>query len=1023
MRHTLPVWPRSICLAAAAIIGGLSFSVSATETTPLRYSASAQAEAQIGDTISGGARAREGALPTTAATPDLARLFANPPASTKPWVYWYWINGSISKDGISADLRDMARVGIGGAFIMDGSIYLPPGPVRYGSDAWHAHVQHAIAVGAEVGVEIGIMNCAGWATSGGPWNDLDQSMKQLVWSETIVAGGARWRGRLAEPEAVKLAYFRDVAVLAVREHAGAGRVANLEAKTGLKADLRATLIQLADLGVETGVAREDVVDLTDRVASTGEVEWTPPAGRWTILRFGYTTTGRKNHPAPPEGTGYEVDKLDATAVRHHLESALGRILREAGPHVGTSLTSILCDSWEAGTQNWTALLPSEFERRRGYVLRPWLPCLAGRVVGSAAETEAFLEDFRRTLGDLYAENYFQTFQQFARSRGMRVAAESYGGAFDELKMHRFIDLPMVEFWMHGLFKAIGTTTSAARTLGTGIVMAEAFTSRPPLGRWLEHPASLKAMGDAAQAAGVNRFALHCYAHQPRSDLAPGFTLGRYGSHFGRLNSWWPLAPSWLGYVRRSHALLQFGETVADVLHVYPERLQNEQRDLSTAWPRGYHGTAVAPFQLPDVTVAEGALRLPHGGSYRVLLLPDHWTATIETLQELARLRDAGARIMGPPPFAPATLRDVHGRAEWDRRVGGLFAKTAAASVTPEVLGAELRRAGARPDLEVAGPDASADVRFIHRRSGDVDVFFVTNQSGRSIAVDLIFRAGGRVAELWNPVSGRTSDALSYVVENGTTRIGLSFDPADAVFVIFQRPLPTRWPVSVSQSGQTWRQPVNALRTTPVGGYVIKMSDGTSEPRGTAEPAELPVSGPWTVTFEAGRGAPVAITLAELTSLAEHADAGVRHFSGLMTYRTSVTLAESPARPWSIDLGAVGDLAQVTVNGRELGTVWRAPYVLEVGGALRTGENTIEIVVANRWANRLIGDEQRPADAVYDESNNPNTRGALQAFPDWWHQPQKRSSGRIAAATWRHFAAGDPLVPSGLIGPVRLIAAE
>lgn len=963
-----------------------------------------------------------GALPMTGATSDLSLLFANPPASTKPWVYWYWINGNISKEGIRADLADMKRVGIGGAFIMDGSIYLPPGPVRYGTDAWHAHVQHAIAMGAELGVEIGIMNCAGWATSGGPWNDLDRSMKQLVWSETIVAGGAMWRGPLPAPPTVNVGYFRGVAVLAVREAEGAPRVANLEAKTGLKADLRPTLIEPADLGVTAAVTCEDVIDLTERVTPQGELEWTPPAGRWTILRFGYTTTGRKNHPAPPEGTGYEVDKLDAAAVRHHLESALSRVLREAGPQVGRSLTSILCDSWEAGAQNWTANLPSEFERRRGYALRPWLPCLAGRLVSSAAETEAFLEDFRRTLGDLYADNYFQTFQQFARPRGLRVAAESYGGAFDELKMQRFVDVPMVEFWMHDLFKAIGTTTSAACTLGTGIVMAEAFTSRPPLGRWLEHPALLKAMGDAAQAAGVNQFALHCYAHQPHSDLAPGYTLGRYGTHFGRLNSWWPLAPAWLDYVRRSHALLQCGETVADVLQLYPERLQSEQRDLSTPWPRGYHGTALAPFQLPDVTVAARELRLARGGSYRILLLPDRWTASVETLRELDRLRVAGARIVGAAPFAPATLRDVHQRAEWDRWLGRAF-PDAARPVAPEMLGAELSRVGAQPDLKITGPDAAADVRFIHRRVGDTDLYFVTNQSGRPIAVDLTFRAAGRVPELWDPVSGRTADALSYTVQDGTTELGLSFAPADAVFVVFRRPLPTRWPLRVTQSDSVWRQPLSAPNPLPVAEYVVALSDGSTERHRRAMPAELPVRGPWQVSLAPGRGAPAEITLAPLSSLAGHADPGVRHFSGLMTYRTSVTLPNAAERRWLLDLGAVGDLARVTVNGRELGILWRAPFVIELGETLRSGENTIEIVVANRWVNRLIGDEHRPVDAVYDDSNNPNTRGALQAFPEWWHQPEKRTSGRIGAATWRHFTAADPLVASGLLGPVRLVSTE
>lgn len=967
---------------------------------------------------------------------DLEQDFRAPPASTKPWVYWYWINGNISKDGIRADLEDMKRVGIGGAFIMDGSIYLPPGPVRYGSDAWHAHVQHAIAVGEEVGVEIGIMNCAGWATSGGPWNDLEHSMKQLVWSETSVAGGAPWQGALPRAEATKLDFFREIAVLAIPEPEGAAgspRIGNLETKSGLKGNLESTVIASDDLKVRAGIEPARIIDLTARLGAGGRLEWTPPAGRWTILRFGYTTTGRTNHPAPPEGTGFEVDKLDGAAVTRHLEHSLGRIMRDAGPRVGRSLTSILCDSWEAGTQNWTAALPVEFERRRGYALRQWLPCLAGRVVSSAAESEAFLEDFRRTLGDLYAEMLFGTLQRFAHDRGLRVAAEAYGGAFDEFKMQRHIDRPMVEFWMHDLFKAIGTTTSAANTLGEGIVMAEAFTSRPPLGRWQEHPATLKLLGDAAQAAGVNRFALHCYVHQPRTDLAPGFTLGRYGSHFGRLNSWWSLAPAWIEYLRRSHALLQSGETVADLLFLYPERLQSEQRDLNSPSPAGYHGFSIAPFQLAELTVERGVLRLPRGTTHQLLVLPERWTASVETLRHLARLQAAGAMMAGPAPFAPATLvdRQLH-QPKWNALVAQLWPSPESGVRTSKpALAALLEQRQVPADFRVLGPDAGADVRFIHRRSGATDCYFVTNQAGRAVNVDLEFRVTGRTPEIWDASTGCRSDAAPYEVGPRHTRVPFTLGAADSVFVIFRKPLPKAWPVSITREGTSVRNQTNltadgsgALPWAGRGG-VVHWSDSRVETGRAAAPSkDLEISGPWAVAFQAGRGAPELIALPRLRSLSQDEKLGVRYFSGLATYRTTFQvpaelIAAMGARRL-LDLGSVGDLARVELNGHVLGTLWKPPFVIDVTAALRPGANDLVLTVANRWVNRLIGDEALPADARYDTSSNPNTRGALLEFPDWWSDPAtRRTSGRVSFAVWKHFAAGDALVDSGLLGPVRL----
>lgn len=1093
---------------------------------------------------------------------SLDEQFRSPPPAYGPWVYWIWVNGNTTKAGIRADLEDMKRVGIRGAMLFEGSLYLPSGPVRYGSNAWHEHVQYAIATAAELGLEIVMMNCAGWATSGGPWNDVERSMKMIVWSEQAVPGGTPWHGRLPQP-ATQLDFYRDVAVLALpaspeqtpaitstdaslraavftdrnsatraalrgpttltfdfgapaerhwveierarsehRESAeGLGqdedlvpagrieasddgvnfkllrrfeesrvefasrvvidfpatrarffrltveprtpwtvaelsltqfqRVAQLAEKTGLKT---APVPQPADwdrtLTGEYNAA--DVVDLTDRVAADGTLAWDPPPGHWTILRFGYTTSARRNHPSPEEGEGLEVDKFDAAALAHHFENALGRILREAGPQVGHSLAGVLSDSWEAGPQTWTAALPAEFERRRGYSLHRLLPALTGRMAGTAAETEAFLADYRRTLGELYAENYYGALQTLSRRHGLKLFAEAYGGVLDEARALERVDVPMVEFWNHNLYKGFDFAPSAAPLSGNPVVLAEAFTSRPPeWSGWREHPAALKTLGDAAYAAGVTGFVLHSYVHQPRTDLAPGFTHGRYGTQMGRLNSWWPLATGWTDYLRRCQLLLQQGRAVADVLQLREERLQSEYRVLPPVGVPGHQAHLLSVSQLDRVTVRDGLLQTSAGATYRLLELPASWTATTATLRRLLALRDAGAVLAGARPFAPATLPDAQaGRTAWDAAVAALW--TGPKAPAPDAATA-LTRLSATPDFRVLAADEGADLRFAHRVSAEGDFYFLTNQSGRAIEARVDFRVGDRGPELWDATSGRIAPAPVFSAEAGRTALTLALAAGDSVFVVFRHARPAGWAQSVTRNGAAlaipspaWLAADGRLAAREGGDYRVTLSDGSERSLHLAPPpAPVELRGAWKVSFAAPRHAPPARTLSALGSLTEQSDPAVKYFSGIASYETDFTIDAAtlaPGRRVFLDLGEVHDLARLTLNGRPLTILWRAPFVVDISATVRAGANTLRVEVANRWVNRLIGDESLPADANYAAPDG--TKDALADFPTWWNDAAAAARReRTAFPTWKFHSANSPLLPAGLVGPVRLRFAQ
>jgi hypothetical protein len=929
--------------------------------------------------------------------------FARPPAEAKPLVWWHWINGNITKAGIRADLEDMKRVGIGGAQMLDVSIYLPPGPIRYGTDAWHDHVQYAIRTAGELGLELDLMNSPGWSGSGGPWITPERGMKRYVWTETEVEGGVTVSAKLKRPTA-KLDFYRDVAVLAFP----AGTKATVKEEPSLKAVAAVKLDPKA-----APIAADRVLVLTKSMNAEGLLAGELPAGRWTVLRFGYTTTGSMNHPAQPEGHGQECDKLDADIVAFQFEQSLGRIIREAGPQAGKGLRGVLFDSFEGGFQNWSASLPQDFQQRKGYDLVPWLPVLTGRTVGSAEQSEAFLRDFRGVIAALVAEKYLGTMQRLAHAHGLRVYAEAQGGPLNPFLCNAYTDVPMNEFWMPDARPRFGNMkqiASIANLLGRRVVGAEAFTAKPEDGRWLATPANLKPCGDGAFAAGINRFIFHTYVHQPYANLAPGFTLGRYGTHFGRLNTWWPMADAWMSYLARCQFLLQQGHTVADVLLLTDAEAGYFTSDRKAfKVPNGYDFDLCYPQHLTTLVWRDGAFRSPSGSSYRMLVLPKQWCADLATLQQLKVFLAQGAAIVGQPPTAPAGLLDQRDQlTQWRALVAEIFAR-----IKPcESVQAALDAIKLAPDAVFAAHGDEAEIYCIHRATDEGDLYFVSNQSGKPLQLTADFRAGERVPEIWDPVTSQISPVCTFKADAGRVSLPLALDVAGSTFVVFRRALPAAAPAAMPPAAEL--------------------------------PAPIAITGPWQVHFQPGRGAPAEIKLDQLASWTQHPDPGVKFFSGIAAYRkvfdlppevrdqrSAVSKGTAPGsdlRPLTSDLsprlflrlGKVCDIASVKINGRSAGVAWTAPFELDVTDLVQSGENTLEIAVANRWANRLIGDEALPPDARYELSGSKFTIGRLAELPPWLGNAElTRQRQRLTFATWHLYEKDSPLLDSGLLGPVQL----
>ncbi|MBS1713035.1 MAG: hypothetical protein JST30_01725 [Armatimonadetes bacterium] len=723
--------------------------------------------------------------------------FKNPPDSAKPHTWWHWMNGNVSKAGITADLEAMKRIGLGGAQIFNVDCDIPEGRTPFMSAQWKEAVAHAFREAKRLGIEICVHNCAGWSSSGGPWVTPEHAMQILTWSETPVTGPSRFEGRLPQPES-KLGFYRDIAVYAVRKpQDDTFRIPNIRAKAAFDRGDRIAP-DTTDYPEHLAVPIGDVRML--KADPDGKVVFDAPAGEWTLIRLGHTPTGKGNHPSPPSGYGPEIDKMSREAMDQHWAGMMDTVLKANGPVSGKGLNNALIDSYEVGSQNWTPKFREEFTKRRGYDPLPFLPVVTGRLIGSGETSERFLWDLRRTVSDLFADNYFAYFGELCRKNGLLFSTEGYGnGSFDNLQVSGMADVPMGEFWS---FDGMAQETtklaaSAAHTNGRKFVGAEAFTADENQGRFQIDPYSIKALGDRIFSYGINRYIFHRYAHQPWTGVEPGMTMGPWGMHLDRTETWWDQGSAWMKYIARCQYLLQSGRFVADVLVFTGEEGPNDLPMMKgTVVPNGYDYDGCDLTVLQKARVDKGETVLPSGMRYRLLVLPDSRYMTLRTLKTVEALVRAGATVVGPKPqFSPSLSEgpdaDKAVRALADKVWGpdggpsGGFrygsGKTYGTSPLADVL-----KSMVGPDVTVNGAPATS-LNWIHRLVDQSDVYFVANPKYASVTRTIGFRVADLEPELWDPETGSVSPAPLWQRSGGRTNVTLPFGPAQSVFVVFRKP--------------------------------------------------------------------------------------------------------------------------------------------------------------------------------------------------------------------------------------------
>ena len=722
------------------------------------------------------------------------------------------------------------------------------------------------------------------------------------------------------------------------------------------------------------VRPSEVADLTGKVRD-GVLEWQVPDGKWCIMALSLVPTGVTNSPAVPEATGLEVDKMSRSHVRSHFDAYIGKILERIPEQDRRSFKIVVQDSYETGGTNWTDDMEEVFTRTYGYDPVPFLPVLAGEVVGSQDISDRFLWDLRRLIADRVAYDYVGGLRDICHEHGLETWLENYGhwGFPGEFLMYGGqSDHVSGEFWSEGTLGDIENraASSCGHIYGKQQIWAESCTSGGPA--FSRYPRLMKQRVDRFFTEGINSTLLHLYIQQP-DDRKPGLDAW-FGNEFNRNNTWFTCLDLFTSYLKRCNFMLQQGRYVADVAYFIGEDAPKMTGECNPPLPFGYSFDYInAEVLMKHSRVENGRLVLDSGVEYRILVLPDQETMRPELLEKIKSLVAGGLVITGPAPVRSPSMEDYPVA---DAKVRDMAAEMWGGSSSPRDFGkGKVYPSGTSletifKDMEVA-PDFSlapgqGDILFIHRtldENGTApdagEIWFVSNQRDGKNHIDMSFRVSGMVPQFWNPVTGECVPA-GYTARDGRIHVHADLEPLESVFVVFGKdkgpdhiygtedvmPVHTSWEVTFNQDAEF-------------------CADGKD------------ASGAFSVEYD----------FPEDWSLSD--DERIKYYSGTAVYRTDVEVEKKAGCRYVLDLGKVMVMAKVKVNGKYAGGVWTDPYSLDVTDFIRDGRNKIEISVVNNWMNRLVKDASMPEDERRTWTNiNP-------------------------------YGPDSPLQPSGLIGPVSL----
>ncbi|MDR1053417.1 MAG: hypothetical protein LBL39_04510, partial [Planctomycetaceae bacterium] len=954
-----------------------------------------------------------------------------PPDSAKLWAYWWWLNGNVDKESITRDLTEMRKQGFGTVVLYDGgganadnNLNVHVGAM-YGTAEWRELYKHTLKEAARLGMSISLNIQSGW-NLGGPNVKPENATKFVVWSE-VIAIDNNDEIILPRPK-TNHNFYRDIAVVAfpIKQSNIAKNDTNktaeqvkinrkplnqLTAKSatrelgGSAPNCDNLVADETEVEGEADTTVDDVIvcmlvgEELDKVvdAKTGEMKlpnFVKSGEVWSVIRFGYTCTGARVSTSSGKWQGLVIDYLDADAFDIYWNDNVKPMIDDAGELAGKTLTYIHTDSWELGGINWTKTMADEFKKRRGYNIFPYLPVLAGKIIGNRDVSNRFLFDLRRTVGDLVADNHYGRMKTKANEAGLGTHPESGGphaAPIDSLQLLGMNDIPMSEFWSwsprHRTTEQSRFFTKqpacAAHTHGKRLVAAEGFTN---IGmHWQESFAdNLKPSFDQAVCEGCNLVVWCCSTSSPKSEGLPGQEYFA-GTHFNPQHTCWDYSADFLTYINRVQFLTQQGLFVADVVQYYgdhvPNFTQGEWNNTAKSLP-DYEYDVASMDALLKMTVFDGRIFLPDGMNYKVLVLPEVSGINLDVLRKVNLLVKDGATIIGSRPKRASGLTNFSEADDEVRKLANelwgtdnsvtKIRQVGKGRVVVGMTAAELLRNDKLPPdvkrLTGTLPNGQHRIKWIHRTLHDkkifggnlpdfslvksvvnpkispeiamgktnrTEIYFVSNLVAKTDKTEIAFRVTEKQPEIWNPLNGIITDAKAFRQENGQTIVPLEFASNGSIVVIFRKPIsPTAQGTATDNSIQFEQ--------------ILTLDDNW----------QVTFISPFDLTAKTREELPT-IEFPKLIDWTKHNDDAIKYHSGAAIYRKEFSYKKdenkSANRRIYLDLGLVREMARVRLNGKELGTLWARPFEVEVTDAICEGDNILELEVVNLWANRIIGD--------------------------------------------------------------------
>lgn len=978
---------------------------------------------------------------TAVSYPELKSGFLNPPTESGLRCYWWWINSMATKESITRDLEEMKAKGYGGASLFDAgssnyqvAAKTQAGPV-FMSPEWMELYKHAVKEADRVGIELSVNVQSGW-NPGAPSITPEFAMKKIVWSEVNVVGGKMIKINLPQPEQ-KLQYW-DYMVQAIPQKEGLPiqdqAIQNWKKKSFKSSFGGGGIFPLHELredypgdGTEIAIRKKEIIDLTQNYKN-GELEWNAPPGNWTIIRYGYTCTGARTSTNSDGWEGLSVDHLSPKAFGLFSKTVIIPLI-ETAQSAGKSLKYVQTDSWEMDVVSWTALFPDEFQKFRGYDIKQYMPVLAGRIVENRDETNRFLHDFRKTIGDCVAENHYRLFANLAHQYGIGIHPESGGphsAPVDALRVMGISDFPQGEFWAvantHRIRDdqrlCVKQSACVAHTNGKRFVAAEGPTSIGP--QWERSPKDLKGNLDRIFCSGVNRLVWHTFTSSPKEFGLPGNEYFA-GTHLNPNVTWWKQSKDFISYLDRSCFLLQQGLYVADVLYYYGDDVPNFVF-LKEEYPElkfGYDWDKCSKDVILNRVSFDGEkIVLPDGMSYKVMVLAPEKSIDLNVLKKVESLVNAGMTVVAPRPEKTSGLS---GFPESDRELktitDRLWGKIDGKNIIENRIGkgkviwgldinVVLEHMKAQPDFAFKSNQPKTALDYIHRTTKDQEIFFVVNRFARKGIDDFefryltnlpdryeqvtaSFRVTGKTPSIWNPKTGEISDVLVYREENGQTLIPLNLEPEGSAFVVFQNAKSGRHITAIKKDNKSLfpdnqfepkdfpcldfllKEGKKSISVYDSGDYEWTWSDGKKENISVKESSKgSELTGAWNVHFDPKWGGPDHYAMNELKSWIKLEEPGIKYYSGTAVYSKSfdLTAKEIKGNQAILDLGNVQEMASIKINGKQLQVMWSAPFRYDITNFVKPGENKLEVEVVNMWPNRLIGDAKLPLEQRFTKTN-------------------------------------------------------